>query len=174
MTLQVYNTLTNRLEAFQPLIEGKVRMYLCGPTVYDHGHLGHGRSAVAFDVIRRYLEYRYGAENVTFVTNYTDIDDKMINRANEEGISVPELADRIIPEYVADYAALGIKPPTKQTKATDYLPQMIEIIEKLIKKGHAYETEDGIYFEIETFPEYGKLSNQKRGELQAGARIQIY
>src|SRR3989338_6373425 len=123
MTLQVYNTLSNQLEAFQTLTKGKVRIYICGPTVYDHGHLGHGRSVVAFDVIRRYLEYRYGAENVTFVTNYTDIDDKMIVRANEEGITVPELANRIIPEYEEDYGKLGIKPPTIQTKATDYLPQ---------------------------------------------------
>lgn len=172
MTLQVHNTLTNRTESFQPLTEGKVRMYLCGPTVYDHGHMGHGRSAVAFDVIRRYLEYRYGEKNVIFVTNYTDIDDKMIARANEEGITVKALANRIIPEYKADYAALGIKPPTRQTKATDYIHEMIEIIRKLIEKGHAYETEDGIYFEIETFPNYGKLSNQKLDALRAGARVE--
>lgn len=172
MTLQVYNTLTNQLEPFKPQKEGKVGMYLCGPTVYDFGHLGHGRSAVAFDIIRRYLEYTYGENNVTFVTNYTDIDDKMINRANKEKITVPELADRIIPEYEADYASLGIKPATIQTKATDYISQMIEIIEKLIKKGHAYETEDGVYFEIETFKDYGKLSNQKLEELRAGARVE--
>ena len=172
MTLKVYNTLTNQLEPFKPLQQGKVHMYLCGPTVYDHGHLGHGRSAVAFDVIRRYLEYHYGKENVTFVTNYTDIDDKMINRANEEKITVSALADRIIPEYETDYAALGIKPATKQTKATDYIPQMIEIIKKLIEKGNAYETDDGIYFEIETFADYGKLSNQKLEELRAGSRVE--
>jgi cysteinyl-tRNA synthetase len=127
---------------------------------------------VAFDIIRRYLEYTYGESNVTFVTNYTDIDDKMINRANKENITVPELADRIIPEYETDYASLGIKPATIQTKATDYIPQMIEIIEKLIEKGHAYETKDGVYFEIETFKEYGKLSNQKLAELRAGARVE--
>jgi cysteinyl-tRNA synthetase len=172
MTLKVYNTLTNQLEPFKPVEEGKVKMYLCGPTVYDNGHLGHGRSSVAFDIIRRYLEYVYGDENVVFVTNYTDIDDKMINRANEEGISVKELADRIIPEYEADYGALGVKPATIQTLATEYIEQMIEIVETLVKSGHAYELDDGIYFEVDKFEEYGKLSNQKREELQVGARIE--
>ncbi|MDP2624980.1 MAG: cysteine--tRNA ligase, partial [Candidatus Peregrinibacteria bacterium] len=169
--LHVYNTLTNQKEGFKPIQEGKVDMYLCGPTVYDNGHLGHGRSAVAFDIIRRYLEYVYREENVTFVTNYTDIDDKMINRANEEGITVKELADRIIPEYEKDYGSLGVKPPTIQTLATEYVDQMIEIVEKLIKEEYAYELEDGVYFEVEKFKEYGKLSNQKREELQAGSRI---
>ena len=171
MTLQVHNNLTNQKEAFTPIQPGKVGLYLCGPTVYDLGHLGHGRSAVAFDIIRRYLEYIYGETNVTFVTNYTDIDDKMINRANEEGITVPQLADRIIPEYEQDYNALGIKPATIQTKATDYIDKMIDIIEKLEEKDIAYELEDGVYFEIAKFAEYGKLSNQKQEELQAGARI---
>ena len=147
-------------------------MYLCGPTVYDYGHLGHGRSAVAFDVIRRYLEYCYGGKNVTFVTNYTDIDDKMIQRAAEDGITVAELAEKIIPEYQDDYAKLGVKPPTVQTKATDYVQSMIEIIERLMERGHAYELEDGVYFEIEKFPEYGKLSKQKRDDLRAGARVE--
>lgn len=172
MALIVFNTLTGKRELFKPRKKGKVRMYLCGPTVYDHGHLGHGRSAVAFDVIRRYLEYVYGEKNVTFVTNYTDIDDKMIDRAALEKITVKKLAEKIIPEYQADYAALGIKPPTIQTKATDYIPQMIEIIEKLIKKNHAYELDDGVYFDISTFPEYGKLSGQKQEELRAGARVE--
>jgi cysteinyl-tRNA synthetase len=172
MTLTVYNTLTNQKELFRPNQEGKVTMYLCGPTVYDHAHLGHGRSAVAFDVIRRYLEYVYGAANVTFVTNYTDIDDKMIKRAAEENITVKQLAEKIIPEYEADYGALKIKPATIQTHATDYVDQMIAIVEKLIEKGHAYELDDGVYFEIATFPEYGKLSNQKQDELRAGARIE--
>lgn len=149
-------------------------MYLCGPTVYDHAHLGHGRSAVAFDVIRRYLEYVYGEANVRFVTNYTDIDDKMIHRAAEEGITVKQLAEKIIPEYEKDYGALGIKPPTVQTKATDqqYIDSMIEIVGKLLEKGHAYELDDGVYFDISTFKDYGKLSGQKQEELQAGARVE--
>ncbi len=148
-------------------------MYLCGPTVYDHGHLGHGRSAVAFDVIRRTFDYFYGEKNVKFVTNYTDVDDKMINRANEEGITVAELAERIIPEYEADYAALGIKAPTILTRATEYIPQMIELVEKLIKKGFAYEVDGDVYYEIEKFTEYGKLSNQKREDLQEGTRVAV-
>ena len=173
MTLQVYNTLTNKKEPFNPIDKGNVTMYLCGPTVYDHGHLGHGRSAVAFDIIRRYLEYVYGNENVTFVSNYTDIDDKMINRANEEGITVKELADKIIPEYKKDYAALGIKPPTIITKATEYIPQMIELVEQLVEKGYAYEVDGDLFYEIEKFTEYGKLSNQNLKELKQGARVGI-
>lgn len=148
-------------------------MYLCGPTVYAHGHLGHGRSAVVFDVIRRTFEYFYGSENVKFVTNYTDIDDKMINRANEEGLTVAELAERIIPEYEADYTALGIKKPTVLTRATKYTPQMIELVQILIKKGYAYEINGDVYYEIEKFTNYGKLSNQKREELQEGARVAV-
>lgn len=170
MVLHVHNTLTGKKEPFKPIKKGKVGMYLCGPTVYDHGHLGHGRSAVAFDVIRRYLEYVYG--DVTFVTNYTDIDDKMIDRAALEKITVEELAKKIIPEYESDYAALGIKPPTVQTKATDYIPQMVELIQKLIDRGHAYELDDGVYFDISAFKEYGKLSGQKQEELRAGARVE--
>lgn len=174
MTLHVYNTLTRQKEIFREQESGKVKMYLCGPTVYDHGHLGHGRSAVSFDVIRRYLEYVYGEENVIFVTNYTDIDDKMINRAAEEGITVAELAEKIIPEYQADYAALGVKPATIQTRATEpkYIESMIEIIRLLMEKGFAYELEDGVYFEIEKFGDYGKLSNQKLAELRAGSRVE--
>ncbi len=173
MELQVYNTLTNQKEPFTPVKKGQISMYLCGPTVYDHGHLGHGRSAVAFDIIRRTLDYFYGEKNVTFVTNYTDVDDKMINRANEEGLSVSELAERIIPEYEKDYAALGIKKPTILTRATEYIPQMIELVENLIKKGFAYEIEGDVYYEIEKFGNYGKLSNQKRADLQEGARVAV-
>jgi len=172
MGIQVYNTLTNKKEPFTPIKAGKVSMYLCGPTVYDNGHLGHGRSAVAFDIIRRYLEYTYGNENVTFVTNYTDIDDKMIKRAKKEGITVKELAERIIPEYTKDYAALGVKPSTIQTLATEYVDEMIDIVKILVEKEFAYELDDGVYFEVEKFKEYGKLSNQNRDELRAGARIE--
>jgi cysteinyl-tRNA synthetase len=116
MPLQAYNTLTRKKEPFKPLTPGKITMYLCGPTVYDFAHLGHGRSAVAFDVIRRYLEYVYGEKNVTFVSNYTDVDDKMINRANQEKITVKELADRIIPEYQKDYEDLGVNPLRSKPK----------------------------------------------------------
>jgi len=148
-------------------------MYLCGPTVYDLAHLGHGRSAVSFDIIRRYLEYKYGEENVTFVTNYTDIDDKMINRAAEEKITVKELADRIIPEYERDYDALSVKPSTIQTKATEYVNPMIEIVKTLEQKGYAYELDGDVYFEIEKFEKYGKLSKQNLEELREGARVDV-
>lgn len=147
-----------------------VRMYVCGPTVYDVAHLGHGRSAVAFDVVRRFLEWM--GHPVTFVFNTTDIEDKMIDRANREGITVPELADRLIPEYRADYFALNVKAPTHNPRATEYVPQMIALIQTLEAKGHAYVLDDGVYFDVSSFSDYGKLSHQKLEELQAGARVE--
>ncbi len=170
MTLIVKNTLTGKIEEFKPLNGNKIGIYVCGPTVYDNGHLGHGRSAVAFDIIRKYLTYK--GYNVTYVSNYTDIDDKMIKRANEEGITVKELAERIIPEYEKDYARLRIDKPDVQPKATEYIDQMIKLVETLVEKDFAYELDDGVYFEIEKFPDYGKLSHQKREELRAGSRVE--
>lgn len=169
--MQIYNTLTRKKEDFKPIKEGKIGIYLCGPTVYDFGHLGHARSAVAFDIIRRYLLYKN--YTVTFVSNYTDVDDKMINRARERGISVKELAESIIPEYVKDYAALGIMPPDKTPRATEFIPQIIDIVSRLLEKDFAYCTEDGVYFEVRKFRDYGKLSGQKLDELIAGARVEI-
>lgn len=166
--MKIYNTLTGKKETFHPVHDGQVGMYVCGPTVYDYGHLGHGRSAVSFDVIRRYLLYR--GYKVTFVTNYTDIDDKMITRAEMMKMSVPELALRIIPEYQKDYGALGVMRGDVEPKATDHIDQMIEIIKSLEEKGHAYVISDGVYFDVTTFPAYGKLSGQKMEELKAGAR----
>ena len=170
MTLKVKNTLTGKKEEFKPLNGKKVGMYVCGPTVYDFAHLGHGRSAMVFDIIRKYLKYK-GYE-VTFVSNYTDVDDKMITRANKEGITIQQLAEKIIPEYRADYGQLKIDKPDHQPKATEYIPQMIKLIEKLIEKEYAYELDDGVYFEVEKFPSYGKLSGQNQDELKAGARIE--
>jgi len=170
MTLFVKNTLSGKKEEFKPLNDNKVGLYICGPTVYDSGHLGHGRSAVAFDIIQKYL--RYKGFDVTYISNYTDIDDKMIKRANEEGISVPNLADKIIPKYKEDYGKLRIAKPDKQPRATAFIPQMIDLIQKLMDKGVAYELEDGIYFQIEKFPDYGKLSHQKLDELRAGSRVE--
>ncbi|HAU39627.1 MAG: cysteinyl-tRNA synthetase, cysteinyl-tRNA synthetase [Candidatus Peregrinibacteria bacterium GW2011_GWF2_43_17] len=168
--MKVKNTLSGKKEEFQPIKDKKVGIYVCGPTVYDFGHLGHGRSAIAFDVIRKYLIYK--GYDVTYVSNYTDIDDKMIKRANQEGITVSELADKIIPEYQKDYAALKIAKPDKQPKATEYIEQMIALIKKLVEKGYAYELADGVYFEVAKFAEYGKLSHQNIDELQTGARIE--
>ncbi len=170
MTLVIKNTLTGKTEEFKPLNGNKVGLYICGPTVYDNGHLGHGRSAAAFDIIRKYLIYK--GYDVTYVSNYTDIDDKMINRANEEKITVKELADRIIPEYEEDYGRLRIDKPDIQPKATEYIPQMVALVETLVEKGFAYELDDGVYFEIEKFPDYGKLSHQKQEELRAGSRVE--
>ncbi len=152
--------------------DGVLRMYVCGPTVYDRGHLGHGRSAVVFDVIRKYFEY-LGYE-VKFVMNITDIDDKMITRAKERGITVRQLADEITPLYKKDYAALGVKPATEYPHATEYIEAMLDLIEKLDKKGHTYTIEgDGVYYDVSTFADYGSLSGQVMDDLQSGARIAV-
>lgn len=168
--IQLYDSMLGKKVLFDKAPGETVRMYVCGPTVYDHAHLGHGRSAVAFDIIRRYLEF--AGYTVEFVFNTTDIDDKMIKRANEEKITVADLADRIIPEYELDYSLLGVKAPTHNPKATEYIDQMIALTKKLEDKGHTYLLDDGVYFDITTFKEYGKLSHQKLDELEAGARIE--
>lgn len=169
--LQLHNTLTRKKEVFEPVKKGHIGMYVCGPTVYDLAHLGHGRSTVSFDVIRKYLIYK-GFE-VTYVTNYTDIDDKMIQRAEQRGITVAQLADEIIPEYAKDYGALGVMPGDVQPKATEHVEGMIQIIKDLEKKNATYVLDDGVYFDITKFAEYGKLSGQKLDELQSGARVAV-
>ncbi|MBU1446516.1 cysteine--tRNA ligase [Patescibacteria group bacterium] len=169
--MHIYNTLTRRKEEFKPINEGKVNFYLCGPTVYDKAHLGHGRSATAFDIVRRYFIYR--KFDVNFVSNYTDIDDKMINRANERGISVQELADEIIPMYKEDYARLKIMEATTHPKATEYIGAILNLITDLKEKNAVYELEDGMYFDIKKFPQYGKLSGQNLEDLQMGARVAV-
>lgn len=169
--LKIYNSLTKKKEEFKPLNDNIVNFYLCGPTVYDSAHLGHGRSSTAFDIIRRYLIYK--GYKVNFVSNYTDIDDKMINRANERGITVDELAKEIIPVYEADYSKLKILKPDNQPRATDYIKQIIDLIKKLEAVGVTYKLEDGVYFDISKFPEYGKLSKQKLEDLHMGARVEI-
>jgi len=169
--MKIYNTLSAEKEDFVPQSENQVLMYVCGPTVYDKAHLGHGRSMVAFDLVRRYFLYK-GYE-VNFVTNYTDIDDKMIRRANEEGISIQELAEKIIPVYERDYAWLNVLQPTHTPRATEYILEMMEMVKLLLKEGVAYELEDGVYFDVEKFPSYGKLSKQKLDELQHGARVEV-
>jgi len=170
--IQIYDSLRGEKVSLGKEPGEKIRMYVCGPTVYDHAHLGHGRSAVAFDVVRRFLEF--SGYHVDFCFNITDIEDKMITRAAKEGITVPELAEKIIPEYKADYAALGVQAPTFNPRATEFVDPMIEIIKKLEGKGHTYELADGIYYDISTFPQYGKLSHQKIDELESnvGARME--
>lgn len=169
--LSIHTTNHRKKVAFKPLVEGAVSMYVCGPTVYDKGHLGHGRSAVAFDMVRRYLMYR--KFKVTYVSNYTDIDDKMINRAAERGISVPELANEIIPLYVRDFAELRVLPADVSPRATEFVPQMIELIGELELKGLTYVISDGVYFDVSKFEMYGALSGQQMEDLQAGARKEV-
>lgn len=168
--IQIYDSLRGEKQALEKKPGEALKMYVCGPTVYDFAHLGHGRSAVAFDIIRRFLEF--SGYPVVFTFNTTDIEDKMIDRAAREGITVDQLADRIIPEYKADYGALRVKEPTHNPRATDYVDAMIELVQKLEAKGHAYALSDGIYYDIKTFKDYGKLSHQNLDELNAGARVE--
>jgi len=169
--MKIYNTLTRKKEEFEPLEDKKVKMYVCGPTVYNYFHIGNARAFLVFDTFRRYLEYR-GYE-VTYVQNFTDIDDKMIKRAEEEGITVKELADRFIKEYFKDADALGIRRADYHPRATEVIPDIIEMIKTLMEKGYAYEVDGDVYFETGKFKEYGKLSHQNLEELEAGARIKV-
>ncbi len=169
--MKVYNTLTRKKEEFVPIEEGKVKMYSCGPTVYNFFHIGNARPFIMFDVLRRYFEYR-GME-VTFVQNFTDIDDKVIKKANEEGVTYDVIADRYIREYFTDAAGLGVKPATVHPKATDNIDEIIAIVQALVDKGYAYESRGDVYYRTRAFKEYGKLSHQPLEELEAGARIDV-
>ena len=167
----IYNTMSRKKEELVPLHEGKLGIYACGPTVYNYIHIGNARPIIMFDVLRRYLEWR--GYDVTFVQNFTDIDDKMIRRANEEGTTVKELGERFIAEYLKDAKALGVRPATVHPKATEHIPEIIALVQKLIDKGLAYVSRDGVYFDTEKFPGYGKLSGQNLEDLESGARIQV-
>lgn len=171
MALRLYNTLTRTKEVFTPLNPGEVRMYVCGVTVYDLAHVGHARSALVFDAIRRWLIYR--GYRVTFVKNFTDVDDKIIRRAQEEGLSASELSERYIAEYQRDMEALGVSAPEVEPKATDHIPKMIALIERLLARGFAYEIDGDVYFEVRRFPRYGRLSGKNLDELLAGARVEV-
>ena len=169
--MKIFNTLTRSKDELVPLTAGEIRMYVCGVTVYDLSHIGHARSAIVFDVIRRYLLFK--GYRVTFVKNYTDVDDKIIRRANEQGISSRELSERYIEAYRADMAALGVLPGDVEPKATEHIPQMIRIIEGLIAKDVAYVVDGDVYFEVRRFPAYGRLSGKNLDELLAGARVEV-
>jgi cysteinyl-tRNA synthetase len=172
MPLQIYNTLSRQLEAFASLESGHVRMYVCGITVYDRCHVGHARSAVAFDVARRWL--RAQGWRVTFVRNITDIDDKIIKRAVENGEPIRALTERMIAAMYRDFDALGIERPTFDPRATDYVPQMLDIVRRLEDKGLAYRTPAGdVNYAVRKFPGYGKLSGKSLDELQAGERVAV-
>lgn len=168
--IYVTNTMTDEKEEFKPLEDRVVKMYVCGPTVYDHAHIGHARSAVVFDVIRRWFEYR--GYRVIFVRNYTDVDDKIIKRADEEGIPWFKVAEKYIKSYEEDMEALNVKEPTFKPRVTEHIREIIEMIDGLINKGFAYEADGDVYFSVRKFPEYGKLSKRNLDELLAGARIE--
>jgi cysteinyl-tRNA synthetase len=171
MALRVYNTMTKKKEELVPLQEGRIGMYACGVTVYDLCHIGHARSALVFDVIYRYL--RYKGYEVTYVRNFTDVDDKIIKRAQEEDVGTEEIATRYIEEFYADMGALGLKEPTIEPKATEHIPEMIALVQQLIEKGHAYQSGGDVYYAVESFPGYGKLSKRTLDEMQAGARVEV-
>lgn len=172
MSLRIYNTLSRALEAFSPIEPGHVRMYVCGMTVYDLCHLGHARSMVAFDVVQRWL--RASGNRVTYVRNITDIDDKIIRRAVENGETIRSLTDRMIDALHQDADALGIERPTHEPRATEYVPQMLSMIGRLQDKGLAYQGSDGdVNFAVRKFPGYGKLSGKSLDELQAGERVAV-
>ena len=166
--MKIYNTLSKQKEEFVPLQEGKVRMYVCGPTVYNYIHIGNAGPMIVFDTVRRYFEYK-GYE-VNYVSNFTDVDDKIIKKAIEEGVEAEEISERYIQAVKEDMEALNIKAATKNPKATEEIDGMIEMIQKLIEKGHAYEKNGSVYFRTRSFPGYGKLSKKNIDDLEAGHR----
>ena len=170
--MKLFNTLTRQKEEFVPITPGEVKMYSCGPTVYNYFHVGNARPFIVFDLLRRYFEYR--GYKVKFVQNFTDIDDKVINKANEEGVTYDVIADRYIKEYYVDAEGLGIGKATVHPRATETMDAIIDIVQKLLDNGHAYLAPNGdVYFRTKSDPDYGKLCHQPMEELQAGARISV-
>ncbi|MFW5668356.1 MAG: cysteine--tRNA ligase [Acetivibrio ethanolgignens] len=166
--MKVYNTLTRTKEEFVPLEEGKVKMYVCGPTVYNYIHIGNARPMIVFDTVRRYFEYK--GYDVNYVSNFTDVDDKIIKKANEEGVSATEISERYIQAVKEDMKNLNVKPATTHPKATEEIDGMIDMIQTLIDKGHAYEKNGTVYFRTRSFDDYGKLSKKNIDDLEAGHR----
>ena len=169
--MKLYNTLTRKKEEFVPVEEGKVKMYVCGPTVYNYIHIGNARPFIIFDTLRRYLEYR--GYDVTYVQNFTDVDDKIIKRGHEEQISPEEVANKYIDEYFIDADGLGIKRANVHPRVTDNIQQIIDFVKELQDKGYAYEVNGDVYFDTKKFEGYGKLSKQNQDDLEAGARIEV-
>lgn len=169
--MKIYNTLTKKKEEFIPIEEGKLKMYVCGPTVYNYIHIGNARPLVVFDTVRRYFEYK--GYDVTFVSNFTDVDDKIIAKAKEEGVDASELAKRYIQEFETDARKLSVREASIHPRATQEIDGMITMISELIKKGHAYEKHGTVYFKTRSFQEYGKLSKKNIDDLEAGARIAV-
>lgn len=171
MSIVIYNTMTRQKEPFVPLEEGKVKMYVCGPTVYNYIHIGNARPAIVFDTVRKYLEYR--GFGVQFISNFTDVDDKLIRAANELGSDVPTIAEKFIHAYHEDTCALGVQKADAHPRVTETMPEIIDFIDNLIKKGFAYEASGDVYFKTRSFDGYGKLSHQSIDDLRSGARIEI-
>ena len=169
--IKLYNTLTGQKEVFEPLTPHLVRMYVCGVTVYDYCHIGHARSALVFDVIRRYFEY--SGYRVEFAKNFTDVDDKIIKRANEQGVSCDEVTTKFIRAYYEDMGRLGVRPATIEPKATEHMADIIRLTERLIQTGIAYQVDGDVYFEVAKYPSYGRLSKRRLEDLQAGARVDV-
>jgi cysteinyl-tRNA synthetase len=169
--IKLYNTLTGKKEEFVPVTAGAVNMYACGVTVYDYSHLGHARGAVVFDVIQRYFRRR--GFRVKYVRNFTDVDDKIINRAREEGVSAAEVAQKYIDAYQEDMGRLGVARADVEPRATEHIKEMIEIIRGLVEKGHAYVMQGDVYFRVKSFPDYGKLSKRNLDDMLAGARVEV-
>lgn len=171
MALKIYNTLTREKEDFRTLEPGKVRMYVCGPTVYDRAHIGHAMSALVFDIVRRYLEY--SGYEVRFVMNFTDVDDKIIDRARQSGADPFQLAQGYIEDYKRNLEALNIKPASVNPRATQEMPHILEMIQALVRQGSAYVVDGDVYYRVDSDPEYGKLSGRRLESMNAGARIQV-
>ncbi len=169
--LKLFNTLTGRQEVFEPMEPKHVRMYVCGVTVYDYCHIGHARSALVFDVLRRYLEF--SGYIVTLVKNFTDVDDKIIKRANEQGVNCETVTQKFIQAYHDDMAKLGVRPASVEPKATEHMAEIIQLTKTLLRKGLAYQVEGDVYFDVAQYPAYGTLSKRKLEDLQAGARVEV-
>ena len=169
--MKIYNTMARAKEELVPTTPGEIKMYSCGVTVYDLSHVGHARMLMVFDVIARYL--RFAGYRVTFVRNFTDIDDKIIRRAGQEGVSAREVSERNIAAFHADMAALEVLPPEIEPKATEHVPEMIGLVERLVARRYAYVVDGDVYFEVRRFPAYGKLSGKNLDELQVGARVEV-
>ena len=169
--LRVYNTLTGSKDQFEPMVPGKVRMYVCGVTVYDYCHIGHARSALVFDVLRRYLEY--SGFVVEFAKNFTDVDDKIIKRANEQGVTCEHVTTTYIKAYYDDMERLGVRRATLEPRATEHIADIVALVGALIAKGMAYRVEGDVYFQVDRYPVYGRLSKRKIDDLQAGARVDV-
>lgn len=173
MTLKLYDTMRREKRVFEPADPQRVTLYVCGPTVYNYAHIGNARAAVAFDLLFRVLRQRYGADQVVYARNITDIDDKIINAAQETGAPIGAITEKFADIYRSDMAALGVLPPTLEPAATENIPGMIAMIEKLIAEGAAYEGEGHVLFSIDSFDDYGKLSGVDRDEMIAGARVEV-